>query len=361
MKRELIEDVEYCSSSFLMYRTIADRNRCFSKQLVPRYYDRHSVETVNDSFQLEQSLKRQVDEACDSGRVAIALSGGIDSAILAKFMPSESVAYTFRCVVPGIPVTDETTQARRYAEECNLIHKVIEIYWEDVVEYLPILMRAKGAPVHSIEVQIYKAALQAKEDGFDSIIFGESADCNYGGLSGVLSQDWTLGQYIDRYSFVMPYKVLRGWTMDLSPFEPYVNDGGYVDVHEHFRNFFFCESMASYVNALNLANVNFIAPYANTWLGVPLDYARVRSGQNKYLVREVFNRLYPGWEVPAKTPMPRPTEQWFADWEGPTRPEFWPHCTDGMTGDQKWLVWVLERFLDMRDNDIQRGEQFPIE
>ena len=38
------------------------------------------------------------------------------------------------------------------------------------------------------------------------------------------------------------------------------------------------------------------------------------------------------------------------NWEGPTRPEFWPHSTDQMTGDQKWYVYVLEQFLNMLDN-----------
>lgn len=37
-------------------------------------------------------------------------------------------------------------------------------------------MRHKKAPIHSIEVQIYKADLQAKADGIDTIIFGEAAD-----------------------------------------------------------------------------------------------------------------------------------------------------------------------------------------
>lgn len=51
---------------------------------------------------------------------ALVLSGGIDSAILAKFMPKGSIAYTFKCVVPGVQVTDETVIASKYAQECGL-------------------------------------------------------------------------------------------------------------------------------------------------------------------------------------------------------------------------------------------------
>ena len=73
--------------------------------------------------------------------------------------------------------------------------------------------------------------------------------------------------------------------------------------------------------------------------------------ENKYLVREVFNRAYPGWDIPTKIPMPRPTEEWFANWEGPKRPEFWQNCHRDMTGDQRWLLWALEQFLNIIENE----------
>ena len=85
-------------------------------------------------------------------------------------------------------------------------------------------------------------------------------------------------------------------------------------------------------------------------MAVPMDYQRIRSGENKYLVREVFQRLYHNWEVPKKVPMPRPMNEWMKNWKGPTREEFWPHCTDTMSGDQKWLVWALEKFLMMTES-----------
>ena len=81
----------------------------------------------------------------------------------------------------------------------------------------------------------------------------------------------------------------------------------------------------------------------------PLDYSRIRSGESKYLIREVFKRLYAGMEAPEKIPMPRPVNEWFANWAGPTRPEFIPHCTDNMSGDEKWMIWCAEKYLDLID------------
>ena len=343
-------DKKYCMSSFLMFRTIADIEKCFADGTVPkRYIQEHGRDMIYTSRELEEHLMLDVEKACMGKKAALALSGGIDSAILAKFMPKGSVAYTFKCIVPGIKVTDETSAAACYARECGLEHRVVEIYWEDFEKYAPLLMKAKGTPIHSIEVQIYKAALRAKSEGFDTLIFGESADANYGGLNGLLSRDWSVDQFIERFSNVLPNKVLKDPMIIKEPFEIYAV-GGKVQVHEFIRHVFFHESMGSYTNASECAGIGFLAPYANTYMAVPLNLDRVRAGENKYLVREIFNRLYPGFSVPPKTPMPRPMNEWMADWQGPVRSEFWPHCTDSMTGDQKWLVYILEKFLNMIDD-----------
>lgn len=339
----------YCMSSYLMYRTIADHNKTFAEGIQPKFYeDEIERKPVYDSFQLEAELKKQVELACADGKAALALSGGIDSAILAKFMPKGSTVYTFKCIVPGMQVTDESPIAAQYAKECGLKHKIVEIYWEDFEKYAPILMKHKGAPFHSIEVQIYKACLQAKEDGFTKVIFGESADVNYGGMSDLLSKNRTVGDFIQRYPYVLPYRVLKDYALLLDPILTYEKDG-YVDVHEFNRNVFYTEAMGSYINAATTAGIEPIIPFAHTYLGTPLDYTRIRNGENKYLVREVFSRLYEDFTIPAKLPMPRPVNEWLKDWQGPVRPEFWPHCTDEMTGDQKWLVYCLEKFLNYLD------------
>lgn len=344
-------DKNYCMSSFLTFRTIADSNYAFAEGIMPQKCNLSADRTpVHNSLELELTLKEKVLSAVKSGKVALALSGGIDSAILAKFLPKGTVCYTFQCIVPGRQVTDETMQAARYAKECALEHRIVKVYWEDMLEYAPLLMKTKGAPIHSIEVQIYKAALQAKQDGFDTLLFGESADVLYGGLSKGLSRDWTLGEWIDRYSYVPPYYVLKNPQLVLEPFYEY-SINGYEDVHGFFSNFFYKEGLESYINATKSAGIQLLAPYSETYLAEPLDLERVRSGENKYLVREVFNRLYPDFEVPPKTPMPRPTTEWLQNWKGPERQEFLPNCIAGLDGDQKWLVFILEMFLNLLEQD----------
>ncbi len=341
-------DKVYCMSSFLMYRTVFDKSKVFSKRFKPNIFFRnYDCEFINDSKELSCFLKKQIEEATCDGKAALALSGGIDSAILAKYMPVGSKAYTFKCVVPGVDVIDESVQAAKYAKECGLDHEVIEITWEDMMQYAPILMRNKGLPIHSIEVQILKAAIKAKKDGYSKLIFGESADVNYGGHSELLSREYTLDEFVERYSYVIPDSVLIDSDIDIRPYEKYLQKNGCVNVHEFVRNYYFEESMGSYQNACEVAGVDFVAPYSKTWLNVPLDYKRVRNGENKYLIREIFKELYLGWSLPTKIPMPRPTNEWLADWNGPSRDEFKKDCAKDLTGDQKWLLWSLEKFLDI--------------
>lgn len=345
----MIVDKEYCMSSYLMYRTICDDDRTFFENTKPNLYSKeYPVDSITNSFELEESLRRSVEAATKDGKTALALSAGIDSAILAKFMPKGSTVYTFKCIVPGMQVVDESIQAAKYAKECGLVHKIVEIYWEDFEAFTPKLVRHKMAPCHSIEVQIYKAALQAKKDGFERIIFGESADIKYGGMSGLLSKDWIFGEFVERYAYVKPWFALKKPVHILDPIARHTYNG-VVDVHEFVNDVFYREAMGSYQNACETADIDLIVPYRYTNMDCPIDLERIRRGENKYLVREVFNRLYPDYETPVKTPMPHPMNEWFSDWEGPKREEFWPNCVKGMTGDQKWMLYALECYLNVME------------
>lgn len=344
-----VVDKNFCMNSYLMFRYVCDENKSFSADLRP-----HRVKLpenripVKTGDELLSALKSKIEAATADGKAALALSGGIDSAILAKFMPAGSIAYTFRCIVPGKQVTDESVRARAIADACNLEHRIVDITWDDQICNLDRLMKHKGAPIHSIEAQIYKAALQAKADGFTKFIFGEIADTVYGGLDGLLSKHWSVGDFIERYSYVMPYKVLRDPMILPEPFLDIAVDG-VIDPHLFLNRWFFPESLGSYYHACELAGIQFVAPYAETFLAEPLDYQKIRAGQSKYVVRDAFAKLFPALEAPKKTPMPRPMNEWMSDWAGPTRAEFIPHCTDGMKGDQKWMVYCLERFLNLID------------
>ena len=332
-----------------MLRYVFNPRKAFCKTMRPQTEDISFPRTpIRTSDELLTVLKAKVEAATADGKAALALSGGMDSSILAKFMPEGSTAYTFRCVIPGKEVADESIKARPIAEACRLNHKIVDITWEDQSGAAEALMKRKGAPIHSIESQIFKAAKQAKADGFEKFIFGEHADIVYGGLDGLLSRDWNTADFIERYSYIMPHKVLRHPMLPIEPFNEFDVDGK-IDPHAFINKYLRQEALGSYTNSCSLAGVKLVIPYGETNWIEPIDYQRVRSGQSKYVIREAFAKLYPNVEPHKKTPMPRPMNEWMANWQGPQREEFIPHCTDNMTGDQKWMVYCLERFLNMID------------
>ena len=70
-------------------------------------------------------------------------------------------------------------------------------------------MKRKKAPVHSIEPQLYQAAVYAKSQGVEHLIVGASSDLIFGGMDQLLAQDWTFGDFMNRYIFIKPEKVLK--------------------------------------------------------------------------------------------------------------------------------------------------------
>ena len=64
-----------------------------------------------------------------------------------------------------------------------------------------------------------------------------------------------------------------------------------------------------------------------------------------------FEKKYPDIPVPDKVPMPRPVDDYFKNWKGPKRLEFKSDLDmSQFTGNQKWQLWCLERFLNLYDN-----------
>lgn len=345
-------DKNFCMSRFLAFRFIENEEDNFFPGLKHRVWKRPDAQlaAVDSADDIERVARAEIERFYQPGRTAIFLSGGIDSAILASFLPRGTKAYTFHCVAEG--AINETEQAAKYARACGLDHEVIDMNWSDFEELTPELLRHDGVPFHSIEVQLLKAARHAKAAGFDRLVLGESADGVFGGLSGLLSRDWDLEGLMNRYSFVLPSRALRNPVDVADVYRRYLRADGVIDIEAFLRGIFCIESATSYMHAFELAGVEACMPYGRMRMARPLDLARVRRGESKYLLRELFAKCYPDIPAPEKIPMPRATTQWFADWEGPRRPEFIPGCQQGMTGDQKWLTWCLERFL----NAYEEGE-----
>lgn len=304
---------------------------------------------VKTSKDIDTQIQRQIDELyCRYESIGILLSGGMDSANIASYLKPGSHAYTF---VSDTGVFDKDLErAKTYCKKWGLIHHLVEITMDDYRKYTPIVMAAKWAPVHSIEPQIYKAAIMAKKDGVQMMLVGESADLIFGGMDKLISPEWTFNGFVKRYTFLEPALVLKNPIPQDELYERYRIDADHIDFMKFMDEVFSIESSSSYLNAFGVAGLPYYDPYAKLVMAEPLDMTRVRNGEPKYLVRGLYAIKYPELEIPFKIPMPRPVDAFFKDWEGPKRPEF---RTDipmkTLTGNQKWQLWCAEQFLNLFD------------
>lgn len=342
-------DINFCLSSYIAFRYIwkdgVDFAEGFQHTNILPVENKNKI-PVRTSEDLDREIQKQFDALyAKYDNIGILLSGGMDSANLAAYLKPGSHAYTFTDA-SGVFDAD-VKRAMTYCKKFNLNHHLIEITMDDYMEYTPIVMRRKFAPVHSIEPQIYKAALMAKQDGVQLMIVGESSDLIFGGMDKLITPEWTFEAFVKRYTFLDPKLVLSHPVDQSELFERYrmQNDG--IDVFRFMDEVFAIESSGSYLNAFGTAWMPYYDPYARLVMADPLDINRVRNGEPKYLVRGLYAIKYPELEIPFKIPMPRPVDAVFANWEGPKRPEFRHDIPiDKLTGNQKWQLWCAELFLN---------------
>ena len=339
-------DKNYCMSSFLAFRYIVDGEKNFAQNLHHKHFVQMSEDCkipVKTAREIDAALQQQFRQLSGE-KLGILLSGGMDSAILAAYM-SGADAYTFR-FLGGEYQKAELNRAEYYADYYGLKLHYVDIDWQKVLEAVDPVMKMKQAPVHSIEPQIYLGAMQAKEDGITKMIIGDASDYVFGGMDQLLSRDWKYAEFYKRFIYIDPEAVLKEPVSMKSVFEPF-RRGENIDFMGMMDSITVDESYSSYENAFLAADMPYADPYEPLKMAEPLDLNRVRNGESKYLIRELFRMKYPDYPVPEKVPMPRPVDLYFKDWQGPRRPEFRSNLDmAGFTGNQKWLLWCLERFLN---------------
>lgn len=342
-------DKKWCMSSYMAFRYIEADDKDFYEGMkhnnikpLPES-ERILVHTVDD---IDREIGKQMEQFKDKKK-GILLSGGMDSAIVASYLRG-SDAYTFR-FLGGVFQKEELARAEYYAKYYGLTLHYVDITWDTVISHLDACMKAKCAPVHSIEPQILQAALQAKADGIEIMFVGESSDLIFGGMDGLLAKDWTFDEFMNRYIFTKPEDVLFEPESMQYLFERY-RQGDMIDFLTFMDDVFSIESSSSYLNAFTVAGMPYYDPYAKLKMADELDLNRVRNGEPKYLIRGLMAKKYPEIPVPNKVPMPRPVDEYFKTWEGPTRPEFRKDIDmSKFTGNQKWQMYCLEKFLDMNE------------
>lgn len=341
---------DFCLSSYIAFRYIWKDDVDFCEGFQHKNFrplpvsERIPVRTAAD---IDKHIKKQFDNLYSKyTHIGIMLSGGMDSANLASYLKPGSHAYTFDSS-SGV-FDQDIERAKLYCKKFGLKHHLVDITMDDYKKFTPIVMKAKFAPVHSIEPQIYKVAEKAKQDGVQLMIVGESADLIFGGMDKLISPKWDFDGFANRYTFLSPQMVLTN-PIDMSElYENYRLPDNNIDYMKFMDEVFSIESSSSYLNAFGAAWMPYYDPYACLMMAEPLDMNRVRNGEPKYLVRELYAMKYPELPIPFKIPMPRPVDSIFGAWDGPHRPEFRKDIPmEQLTGNQKWQLWCAEQFLEL--------------
>lgn len=346
-------DRNYCMSSYLTFRYVEDKEKKFAENLdIIEYIPVNEGDKIicNSSEEIERALKDLLQKKLNEDKKniikpALLLSGGIDSAILASYVPKQTKCYTAKCVAPN--AIDETIRAKQYCESYGLEHVVVDITWDDYLDSIDYLMLNDGCPVNSNEPQIYKLVKEAQKDGANLILFGDNADMAFGGLNELMSKDWTYDEWIKRYTYLDPIRVIKEPKSMQYVFDKYRIGNNDIDYIKFIDIEFSRTSSGAYYNAFRNAKIDAFDPYAYMKMSEKFDLQRIRNGENKYYLRELFKKRYPDFEVPEKIAMPRAVDYWMKDWKGPIRDEFLENCIDGLTGKQKFQVFALERFLNL--------------
>ena len=202
-------DKKYCMSSYMAFRYIEDDEKDFfeglhHQNIKPIPLDERIL--VHTAADIDQEFEKQFSNIRNK-KLGVMLSGGMDSAIAASYMEG-SDAYTFR-FLEGKYKRDELERAEYYANYYRLKLHYVDIDRKSVERCVDAVMETKAAPVHSIEPQILQAALQAKSDGVELMVIGESSDLIFGGMDQLIGKDWTFDEFVKRYTFTDPTLVLK--------------------------------------------------------------------------------------------------------------------------------------------------------
>ncbi|MGM0592319.1 MAG: asparagine synthase C-terminal domain-containing protein [Halobacteriota archaeon] len=137
--------------------------------------DESTVETVRRA--VETSVR---DVPADG--VAVAFSGGVDSALVATGVPDAP------CYVAGFPGAHDVDAARRAAAEMDRDLTVVEVTHADLERAVPELVNATGR-TNAMDVQIalplYLTAERVAADGYDRLAVGQGTDELFGGYAKV--------------------------------------------------------------------------------------------------------------------------------------------------------------------------------
>lgn len=313
-------------SLYLMYRRFFPMMR---KELRP----------VSSAEEMRDHIARRVTET--DGKIGIMLSGGMDSVMLAKFLPEGSIAYTLT-YCEGEADLNEFDQAARFVPP-GVEHKRVYVSRDAFFDTARELTHLKREPTVPHDPAIGITARAALEDGVTHMVTGVGADAKFGGFAHFYREP----TYADVRKaiikqFVAPWHVLHtpapvDWVLGHYTVNDRVDVQGFLTEVGTEGTAVFDSLQACGLVAMNL--------YGEMRFADPLD---IKGRGGKYPLTELFSLLYPDCKPNKKVPLPVPYGSWMKDYV-PHRPEFRTDRLHYFGGKRKYQIYALELYMDLRD------------
>jgi len=172
---------------FDRYKKVPCGCRMENEKIISEWYPKFEEKKI--SFEktkkmVEEILIESIRKLTEGKKIAILLSGGLDSSLIAaickKLYPNKKI-YTYSA---GFYGDDEFKYSRQVSKQINSIHKEKLLYKEDYIgnnSLLRLLIRQKGEPLHPNEIALAEIEKIAKEDGCEIALCGEGSDDIFGG------------------------------------------------------------------------------------------------------------------------------------------------------------------------------------
>lgn len=172
--------------------------------------DEQDESRANEARGRAGSLRDALITACarvPAGRVALALSGGVDSAVLAALLRGRVAVYTLESGLAGYCEGDE---AQSLADRLGLELRRVRVDEEALVRAVPGAIRACETPLYNLHpVSRYLLARAVRADECDVLITGDGADEVFGGTNG--------GDYLPVVGALTRAAGLTAWAPFLDP------------------------------------------------------------------------------------------------------------------------------------------------
>ena len=281
--------------------------------------------------------------------IGILISSGIDSATIAKLLPNNS--YAFYATYKEREYDPEINMVKKYCKINNLNLIIVEVSWKDYEENMKYLMKIKKNPIHPCEIPVYMCCKKAIEMGIETILSGWGADTHFGGMTKLLSKDWSFEEFKDRYEYC-PRFDKNNSNLD-NTYKKYINDKQKINIQEFLTFNYHIMTIKSFFYIPELVGLIHLPIWGYLGINNDLDIKRIRKGDSKYIIKETFNILYKNDNLPVneKIPFTRPTDIYmkkyfnqyhYIDYLQKYLEKF---PFEKLTSQQQWMIYNLNYFI----------------